>query len=112
VKFILRKEKHHELLFSPLQSEFGKTLLQQYNISSNSIVYIHKNKAYNKSGAALRLCLQLKGLWPMMIVFIIVPAFIRNAIYDYIAKNRIAWFGTADYCEMMTPDLKERFIEK
>ena len=112
VKFILRKEKHHELLFSPLQSEFGKTLLQKFNINSNSIVYIHKNKAYTKSGAALRLCLQLKGLWPMMIVFIIVPAFIRNAIYDFIAKKRIAWFGNADYCEMMTTEVRDRFRER
>lgn len=111
VKFILKKERAPYLLLSPLQSEKGKSLLNQFQLKdkADSIVYIKNNKAYLKSGAVLRLCLQLKGLWPLMIIFIIVPTFIRDAIYDYIAKNRIKWFGTADYCEMMTAETRGRF---
>lgn len=110
VKFILEREKKSKLLFSPLQSEHAKKLLQQFNLNTDSIVYIHKNKAHIKSGAALRVCLQLKGLWPLMIVLIIVPAFIRDAVYDYIARKRITWFGKTDYCEVMTPELNKRFV--
>lgn len=111
VKFILKKEKTNDLLFSPLQSEFAKAQLSNFNIQTDSIVYIHNNKAYTKSGAALRLCLQLKYFWPLMAVFLIVPSFIRDYVYDFIAKNRITWFGTAEYCEVMTPEIKSRFIE-
>jgi len=111
VKFLIRKERKSELVFSPLQSAYGKSLLEKYDISTDSIVYVHNNKAYTKSGAALRLCLRLKGLWPLMIVFMIVPYFIRDFVYDYIAKNRITWFGSADYCEVMTEETKKRFTE-
>ena len=78
---------------------------------ANSIVLIENGKADTKSGAALRICKYLKGGWPLMMGFIIVPPFIRNAVYDYIAKNRIKWYGNSDYCEMITSELKKRFLE-
>lgn len=111
VKFLIRKEQKPELVFSPLQSAYGKNLLEKYDISKDSIVYVHNNKAFTKSGAALRLCLRLKGLWPLMIVFMIVPYFIRDFVYDYIAKNRITWFGSTGYCEVMTEEMRDRFVE-
>lgn len=113
IRFVLKKEKEASLYFSALQSDFGQTALKHFNIAgkTDSIVFIQNGKAFIKSGAALRICLRLKNLWPLMMGFIIVPPFIRNAVYDYIAKNRIKWFGTADYCEMMTPELKQRFLD-
>ncbi len=113
VKFVLRKEKNHDLFFSPLQSEFAKKILKQYNVESenDSMILLEKGKIHLRSSAALRVNKYLKSLWPMMMVFIIVPPFIRNAVYNYIAKNRITWFGMADYCDMMTPELKKRFLE-
>jgi predicted DCC family thiol-disulfide oxidoreductase YuxK len=113
VKFILRHEKKNELYFSPLQSEFGKAILEKFNLvgKTDSVVFIKNGKAYIKSAAALRFTAYLKGLWPLLFGLIIVPPFIRNWVYDYIASNRITWFGTADYCDMLTPELKKRFLE-
>lgn len=113
VKFVLRKEKKHELIFSPLQSEFAKRTLAPFNLEGkmDSMVLLENGKVHLRSSAALRVTKYLKGLWPGMLAFLIVPSFIRNFIYDYIAKNRITWFGSADYCEMMTPELKKRFLE-
>jgi predicted DCC family thiol-disulfide oxidoreductase YuxK len=113
VKFVLRKEKNKELVFSPLQSEFAKKTLAPFNLGDqmDSIVLLQNGKIYLRSSAALRVTKYLKGVWPVFLAFLIVPPFIRNFIYDYISKNRLTWFGTADYCEMMTPELKKRFLE-
>ena len=113
VKFVLRKEKNSELTFSPLQSEFAKKTLAPFNLDGkmDSMVLLENGKVYLRSSAALRVTKYLKGLWPGFLAFLIVPPFIRNFIYNFIAKNRIIWFGTADYCEMMTPELKKRFLE-
>lgn len=113
VKFVLKKEKDRELFFSPLQSEFAKKILKQFNLegTADSMVLLENGKIYLRSSAALRVTKYLKGLWPGMMAFIVVPPFIRNAVYNYISKNRITWFGMADYCEMMTPELKKRFLE-
>lgn len=113
VKFVLRKEKNKDLIFSPLQSSFAKSTLMKYaaEINADSMVLLENGQIHLQSSAALRVTKYLKGFWPLMMVFVIVPPFIRNAVYNYIAKNRITWFGTADYCEMMTPELRKRFWE-
>lgn len=113
VKFVLRKEKNKELFFSPLQSEFAKKILQQFNLENkaDTMLLLENGKIHARSSAALRSTKYLKGLWPSAQALLIVPPFIRNYIYNYIAKNRITWFGIADYCDMMTPELKKRFIE-
>ncbi|MGZ4087966.1 MAG: thiol-disulfide oxidoreductase DCC family protein, partial [Bacteroidia bacterium] len=82
VKFVLRHERSQALYFSPLQSEFGKSLLEKHNLSgkADSVVLIKNNKAYVKSAAALRITAFLKGLWPLLMVFLAVPPFIRNGV--------------------------------
>lgn len=113
VKFVLRKEKNSELLFSTLQSDFAKKILKEKSVTENldTMVLLENGEIYLRSSAALRLTKYMKGLWPALLIFILVPPFIRNAVYNYIAKNRITWFGIADYCEIMTPELRKRFLE-
>jgi predicted DCC family thiol-disulfide oxidoreductase YuxK len=53
---------------------------------------------------------KLGGIWTLAYSFIIIPAFIRNAIYDLVAKKRYQWFGKRDACMIPTPELKERFL--
>lgn len=113
VKFVLRKEKNQNLLFSPLQSEFAKNILEEKNVAQNldTMMLLQNGKIYLRSSAALRVTKYLKSLWPLMMIFLIVPPCIRDFVYNYIAKNRLTWFGIADYCDMMTPELKKRFLE-
>jgi predicted DCC family thiol-disulfide oxidoreductase YuxK len=54
---------------------------------------IEEEKIYTKSSAVLNILKRLDGLWPLLYVFIIVPPFIRNPVYDVIAKYRYRWFG-------------------
>ncbi len=112
VKLILRKEKNHDLFFCALQSDIGKEILKHFELEDNAdtMVLIKNGKAYLRSGAALRVTGYMKGLWPLMMGFLIIPAFLRNDVYDYVAAQRITWYGTADYCEMMTPELRHRFL--
>ena len=59
----------------------------------------------------LRIAGFLKFPWPLLQVFIIIPPFVRNRLYDWIAQNRYRWFGKQDVCRVSTPDLKGRFLE-
>lgn len=114
VHFIIKRDKKAKVKFASLQSETGKQIMQQFNISSeyiDSIIFFENEKIYFKSSAALRLSKKMDGLWPLFYVFIVVPAFIRNFVYDYIAHNRIKWFGKADTCWVITPELKNRFLQ-
>jgi len=113
VQFVLKHEKNHDIYFASLQSKVGEDILSYYSIDpkeTDSLVLIEKNKAYTKSSAALRLSKHLKGLFPVTFGFIIIPAFIRNLVYDFIAKNRYKWYGKKDSCMVPDPELAKRFL--
>lgn len=113
VKFILRRNKKADIHFAALQSEAGHKLLEKYKLpvtEMETIVFIENDKAYTRSAAALRVCRHLHGLWPLCYAFIIIPRFIRDGIYNWIAKNRYKWFGVRQECMIPTPEMKTRFL--
>lgn len=114
VRFIIKRDKRKHFKFASLQSDYATDLFQRLNIdasSFDSIVLVEDDNTYIKSTAALKISKELSGLWPLLYVFIIIPRFIRDAVYDFIARNRYKWFGKKDYCEMPTPELRNRFLE-
>lgn len=113
VQFFLKHEKTNDFRFTSLQSDTGKALLKKYNIDpkvTDSLVLIHNNKAYIKSSAALKATAYMKGLYPLLQAFLIIPAFIRNSVYDFIARNRYKWYGKSESCMIPDPSLTQRFI--
>lgn len=113
INFVIKHDKNDVFRFTALQEEPGKSLLKQYSIDpkdTDSIVLIENGKAYVKSSAALKAAKHLDGGWPLLYGFIIIPAFIRNVVYDFIAKNRYKWYGKKDSCMIPTPELKAKFL--
>ena len=113
VQYVIKHDPDAIFRFAPLQGETGKLLLKQYDLplnEMNSFVLILNNKAYTRSSAALMLAKQLKGIVKLLYGFIIVPPFIRNAVYDLIARNRYKWFGKKDSCMIPTAALMSRFL--
>jgi predicted DCC family thiol-disulfide oxidoreductase YuxK len=113
VQFIIRHDKKNIFMFASLQSEVGRKILEQYNFpldELNSFILIENNKAYTRSTGALRVAKKLNGLWPLLYGFIIIPKFIRDSIYNWVAGNRYKWFGKKDDCMIPTPELKARFL--
>lgn len=113
VNFIIDRDPKKHFKFAALQSEFGQAKLKELGFSQeefDSLVLLSNGKVYRKSSAALRIAKKLKGLWPLLYIFIIIPPFIRHGVYDIIGKNRYKWFGKQDSCRMPTPELKQRFI--
>ncbi len=113
VQFIIKRDPEGYFRFCSLQSERGRQLLSEYGVSSetDSIVLIEKGKSYIKSGAALRICKHLSGGWKLLAFFLIIPAFIRDFIYDFVARNRYRWFGKREECMIPSAEIKSRFLE-
>ena len=114
VNFIIDRDKNHYFKFSAQQSAAGNRFLNEYQLPDSilqTIVLIEDEKYYTRSTAALRIARKLDGAWPLMYGFIIIPQFIRNAIYNVIANNRYKWFGKSETCRIPTPELKSLFLE-
>ena len=114
VNFAIKRDKKARLKFATLQSGIASQLLDKFNLSArdlNSFVLIENGKVYTRSTAALKVFRYLDGLWPLMYGFIIVPIFLRDAIYKLIAKNRYRWFGIRKECMIPTPGIRSRFFK-
>jgi len=114
VNFIISQDKKNVFLFAALQSEHGKKLLEQYHINwqrSDSFVVIENGKAYMKSNAALKLYAKLPWYWRWTQIFWIIPKFIRDWVYNVVAKNRYRWFGRKEQCMVPSRNVRERFLE-
>jgi predicted DCC family thiol-disulfide oxidoreductase YuxK len=113
VQFVIRRDNTGHFLFASLQSEVGKKILAEKNLPANKIysfILVENGKVYNRSTAALKVFRKLKGLWRLLYGFIIVPKFIRDGIYQFIAKNRYQWFGKKNECMIPSPELRARFL--
>jgi len=114
VQFILKRDPQAKFKFASLQSLFGQAKLENHGLNKNnlhSIIFLKDEKIFQRSDAALEIAKQLNGLWPALYVFKILPRFLRDGIYNWIASNRYRWFGKKDACWLPSPELKARFID-
>lgn len=112
VNFAIRNDKNARLRFATLQSATGLKLKEKYGVAPtvDSVILIDNDRAYTYSDAALRIAKYLR--WPAKALYalIIVPAFIRQPIYKWIARNRYKWFGKKDACMVPSAEIRGRFL--
>ncbi len=110
VGFVLKNDKQKQFRFCTLQSTSAEKILRSPDIIGlkNSVVVYAEKKIYTKSTAALTILKKLGGLWSMFYIFIIIPRFLRDAVYDLMAKYRYQWFGKKNQCYV--PSIDERFL--
>ena len=76
----------------------------------DSVIYLRNGKIHTESAAILMILNDLGGWWKILAVFRIVPAFIRNLFYRFIAKKRYSIFGKKDECMIPSKEISARFI--
>lgn len=113
VQFTLKRDPKGFFYFASLQSEYAQVQLGSFAFEKpigDSFILLEDGKLYQRSTAALKVARRLNSLWPLLYAFIIVPPFIRDAVYNYIAKHRYKWFGQRETCWLPTPALQQRFL--
>jgi predicted DCC family thiol-disulfide oxidoreductase YuxK len=114
VQYVLKHDPNNRFLFASLQSQFGQQVLAAHHLSNTnfkSFILLENGNIYQRSTAALMVTKQLTAPISLLYWCIIVPSFIRDGVYNFIAKNRYKWFGKQETCWLPTPELKERFLD-
>ncbi|WP_291784974.1 DCC1-like thiol-disulfide oxidoreductase family protein [Cecembia sp.] len=115
VDFIIKRDKGQNFKVAALQDEMVKKILESYQIEGDyldSIVLIRGEKVFYKSRAALEISRKLNALWPIFYGLIIIPAFIRDPIYNWIARNRYKWFGKKETCRLPNEEEQNKFLSE
>jgi predicted DCC family thiol-disulfide oxidoreductase YuxK len=114
VQFLIKRDPAGKFRFASLQSDFGRSQLIRFNLDPDllhSVIVVEGDNVLQRSDAALRIVNQLGGPWKLLNAFKIFPKFLRDALYNVVARNRYKIFGKRDSCMIPTRELKERFIE-
>jgi predicted DCC family thiol-disulfide oxidoreductase YuxK len=114
VQFVIARDPHARFRFAALSSDAAQSLLRDAGVHTpipDTMVLVQDGRVYFRSDAPLRIARRLTFPWPLASVFLIVPRFARDRVYDYIAARRYKWFGRRDICMIPTPELRQRFLE-
>lgn len=113
VQFVIKHDKESKFLFASLQSDKGQEILKHLGLKTDnfdSFILLDKGKIYTKSSGVLKEAAILGGWFKIFTIFYLVPTFIRDLFYSFVAKNRYRFFGKKDACMIPTPELKARFL--
>ena len=94
-RFVSKRDRRGYFRFVPIQLAEGRPLAEQLGIKPDRPGSLANGQAYLKSEAALRIARELpRWQWTWVFQF----RGIRDAIYDFVARNRNRWFGRRDAC--------------
>ncbi|MGH7177315.1 MAG: thiol-disulfide oxidoreductase DCC family protein [Tepidisphaeraceae bacterium] len=113
IRFIIDRDPAGRFRFASLQSDAGRKLVAQSGLPdgwSGSMVVVENGAARTSSSAALRVARGMRFPWPMLYGLIVVPPFVRDAVYNAFAARRYRWFGRSDACPLPPAGIAARFI--
>jgi predicted DCC family thiol-disulfide oxidoreductase YuxK len=114
VRFVIARDPAARFRFAALSSPSAARLLREAGVTTpipETIVLLEDGEVYVRSDAALRIARRLTFPWPLAYGLMIVPRFIRDAVYDFIAVRRYRWFGQRQACMVPTPQTRKRFLD-
>jgi predicted DCC family thiol-disulfide oxidoreductase YuxK len=140
VQFILRRDRDGIFRFAALQSSFASEILARRGLDPADLdtVYVVLNydpTANNRKQSTLASEVQLTQSQPAesllsrsdSIIFVlgqiggwwafagaiirVIPRFIRNWGYNFVARTRYRIFGRYDTCPLPTPETRSRFLD-
>ncbi len=113
VQFLIARDKQGVFLFAGLNSEYGKNwLAENYNELAlrESVILINHKKHYTESTAAILILSSLGLPWSFFRIFLIIPRFLRDQVYRFIARNRHRLVKTNKDCPFPTQETNSRFL--
>jgi len=112
IELLYRTDRYKVLAYASLQGQAAKEKLSSDLVENmETIVLELDGKQYHKSDAVLRILSAVGGFWRLTVIFFMVPAFIRDAIYGLVAENRYKIFGKFETCPLPPRDFKEQFLD-
>ena len=118
VQFLLRRDAEDIFRFAPQQSDFAKRILSRHGLDVNSTqtIYLIGNYGlaselvFTKSDVTLRIANELGGIWNAAQFARLLPHSVRDAAYDFVARNRFRIFGKRTECRLVGAAEQHKFL--
>lgn len=114
VDFVLRRDRHGRYKFAAMQTTSGRDLLIEHGIDPNdplSFLLLEGQQGYTDTDAIVRILRSFGSGWRLLgLLVAIVPRFIRDPLYRWIARHRYRLFGRRATCRVPTAEIADRFL--
>ncbi len=111
VTFLLAHDRG-ALRFASLQSATGQRILRQLpSPPAESMLFLEDGHIFDRSTAALRITRWLRWPYRLLGALALIPRPVRDAMYDWVARNRRRWLGPAQCQVTSPPETRDRFID-
>jgi predicted DCC family thiol-disulfide oxidoreductase YuxK len=112
VRLVLARDRRRRFRFASLQGETARRRLEgRFTGDALATVVLEEPRRFRiRSDAALAILAGLGGPWRLAGALRVIPRPLRDAMYDYVARKRFAWYGRRDACRIPTPEEAARFL--
>ena len=115
VAFCLARDPEGRLKFASTQSALGKRVLKEIGLPDDTfdrtILLFDGDEVHRRSAAVLHSLRHLRGPVRWLQPLAVIPAVLRDPLYDLVARNRYRWFGRRPSCFVPTAQTRDRFID-
>ncbi len=108
-------DTHRRLRYSPLQGKLAaeKGFSSFASKSGGTMVLMRESdgKVFLRSDAAIELARALGGVWRIFSLAVLIPRFIRDGVYRWIANHRYWFSSKGDFCVLPDPEMEKRILD-
>jgi len=113
VTLLLDEDRSQILKFSSLQGCAAKPFI---NGEPESIIVVdgygaEGQEVFRGSTAVFHALDAIGGFWRVVALLRFIPRLIRDWGYYIVARNRYRWFGKTEECRIITPGVRDRFLD-
>ncbi len=109
VDTLLTYDRAQRLRFAPLQGTTAAAYTH-HAPAADTVIVVEGPVVLMRSDAAITALTRLGGLWSFAALLGVVPVFVRDAVYAFVARHRLAWFGTREACRLPTAAERAVFL--
>jgi predicted DCC family thiol-disulfide oxidoreductase YuxK len=97
IGFAEDRDRGRTLHFVARDSDTARSLLGVVDPSKStpdSVIWLEGGRVLDRSDAVLEALGRLPAPWRWLAGLRVIPVGVRDAVYDWVAANRLRWFGT------------------
>lgn len=112
-QFVLKHDRAGYFRLASMQGAVGAKICRDHGMdpqNPGSMLVIDGDRVLQESDAVLRVCKGLGFPWRLLAGFRVVPAFVRDPAYRWVARNRYRLFGRRTNCWIAPAEYKDRVL--
>lgn len=112
-QFVLRHDKAGYFRLASMQGAAGTEIYRRHGMDPKnpvSLLVVDGDRVRQDSDGVLAIYEALGMPWRLLGMLRIIPAFLRDPVYRFVARNRYRWFGKREQCWVAPPEYRHRIL--